>query len=78
MPSSPPLYVSHDVTFMQGSAPNGPPSGATTAKSYDEMLKIKAQQKAEQKTAEDAARAVEAGIDPAVASLHATIRSLYR
>ena len=42
------------------------------------MLRIKAQQKAEQESMEDTAKAVEAGVDPAVASLHATIKSLYR
>lgn len=42
------------------------------------MLRIKAKQKVEQETAGDTAKAVEAGADPAVASLHATIKSLYR
>ena len=42
------------------------------------MLRIKAKQKVDQETAEDTAKAVEAGVDPAVASLHATIKSLYR
>ena len=55
-----------------------PATGATTATSYDEMLRIKAKQKLEHETAEDAAKAVEAGVDPAVASLHATIKNLYR
>ena len=42
------------------------------------MLKIKAKQRIDQETAEETAKAVEAGADPAVASLHATIKSLYR
>ena len=65
---------------MQANAqgPSSAATGATTAKSYDEMLKIQAKQKAEQETMEDAAKAVEAGVDPAVANLHATIKSLYR